>query len=103
MWYNIFIVEYNNSKGDEFMGVNRILVYDDMDGFYDCYFFNNYVDDKEVEKVILEVKKRLEGEWTLDDIREEIKKKFNVKEVVLFDNTGFGSCSTIEVNNLGRE
>ena len=61
------------------------------------------VDDKEVEKVILEVKKRLEGEWTLDDIREEIKKKFNVKEVVLFDNTGFGSCSTIEVNNLGRE
>lgn len=85
------------------MGVNRILVYDDMDGFYDCYLFNGYVDDKEVEKVILEVKNRLEGEWTLDDIRDEIRKKFDVKEIILFDNTGFGSCCTIEVNNLKGE
>lgn len=85
------------------MGANRILVYDDMDGFYDCYLFNGYVDDKEVEKVILEVKNRLEGEWTLDDIRKEITNRFNVKEVILFDNTGFGSCCTIEVNNLKGE
>lgn len=83
--------------------VNRILVYDDMDGFYDCYLFNDYVDNKEIENTILEVKNKLEGEWTLDDIREEIKNKFNVKEVILFDNTGFGACGTIEVNNVGRE
>lgn len=82
------------------MGINRILVYDDMDGFFDAYLFNTYVDDREVEKTIKEVKTRLEGEWTLDDIRQAITDKFDVKEVILFDNTGFGNCCTIEVNKI---
>lgn len=80
--------------------VNRILVYDDMDGFFDTYFFNEKVDYEEVKKVIAEVKTKLYCEWTLDDIREEIKKRFNVKEIILFDNTGFASCGTIEVNKI---
>ena len=80
--------------------VNRILVYDDMDGFFDIYFFNEKVDYEEVKKVIAEVKTKLYCEWTLDDIREEIKKRFNVKEIILFDNTGFAPCGTIEVNKI---
>lgn len=83
--------------------VDRILVYDDMDGFFDCYFFYGYVNYEEVEKAILKVKEEKEGEWTLDDIREEIQNRFNVKEVVLFDDTGFGSCGTIEVNEVKGE
>lgn len=82
------------------MGTNRILVYDDMDGFFDAYLFNICVDDREVEKTIKEVKTRLEGEWTLDNIRQAITDKFDVKEVILFDNTGFGNCCTIEVNKI---
>lgn len=82
------------------MGINRILVYDDMDGFFDAYLFNTCVDDREVEKTIKEVKTRLEGEWTLDNIRQAITDKFDVKEVILFDNTGFGNCCTIEVNKI---
>ena len=80
--------------------VNRILIYDDMDGFFDAYFFDTFVNEEEVEKTIIEVKKKLEGEWTLDDIRDAICEKFSVKEVILFDNTGFGNCSTVEVNKL---
>lgn len=80
--------------------VNRILIYDDMDGFFDAYFFDTFVNEEEVEKTIIEVKKKLEGEWTLDDIRNAICEKFSVKEVILFDNTGFGNCSTVEVNKL---
>lgn len=82
--------------------VDRILIYDEMDIFFDAYFFNTLVNEEEVRKVIAEVKTRLEGEWTLDDIRATIRKNFNVKEVVLFDNTGFGSCSVIEVNNVEK-
>ena len=80
--------------------VNRILIYDDMDGFFDAYFFDTFVNEEEAEKTIIEVKKKLEGEWTLDDIRNAICEKFSVKEVILFDNTGFGNCSTVEVNKL---
>lgn len=80
--------------------MDRILVYDDMDGFFDAYFFNEKVDYEEVKKVITEVKTKLYCEWTLDDIREEIKKRFNVKEIILFDNTGFAPCGTIEVNKV---
>lgn len=80
--------------------MDRILVYDDMDGFFDAYFFNEKVDYEEVKKVIAEVKTKLYCEWTLDDIREEIKKRFNVKEIILFDNTGFAPCGTIEVNKV---
>lgn len=80
--------------------VNRILVYDDMDGFFDAYFFNEKVNYEEVKKVIAEVKTKLYCEWTLDDIREEIKKRFNVKEIILFDDTGFAPCGTIEVNKI---
>ena len=80
--------------------VNKILIYDDMDGFFDAYFFDTFVNEEEVEKTIIEVKKKLEGEWTLDDIRNAICEKFSVKEVILFDNTGFGNCSTVEVNKL---
>lgn len=79
---------------------DRILVYDDMDGFFDAYFFNEMVNIDEVEKTIKQVKKEFEGEWTLDHIRKRIMADFNVKEVVLFDNTGFGNCSTIEVNKI---
>lgn len=80
--------------------VDRILIYDDMDGFFDAYFFNEMVNADDVEKTVKEVKKEFEGEWTLDHIRKRIMKKFNVKEVILFDNTGFGNCSTIEVNKI---
>ena len=80
--------------------MDRILIYDDMDGFFDAYFFNEKVDYEEVKKVIAEVKTKLYCEWTLDDIREEIKKRFNVKEIILFDNTGFAACGTIEVNKV---
>ena len=80
--------------------VDRILVYDDMDGFFDAYIFNERVNAEEVEQAIKEVKKEFEGEWTLDHIRKRITEKFKVKEVILFDNTGFGNCCTIEVNKL---
>lgn len=82
--------------------VDRILIYDNMDGYFDAYFFNTKVDYEEVEKTVLEVKEKLEGEWTLDDIRTEISNKFDVKEVILFDDTGFANCGTIEVNNLRK-
>ena len=82
--------------------MERILIYDDMDGFFDVYFFNGKVSYKEVEKVVKEVKTNLYGEWTLDDIREKIKKRFDVKEVILFDDTGFAPCGTIEVNKVGE-
>ena len=80
--------------------VDRILVYDDMDGFFDAYFFNEMVIAEEIEDTIKQVKKEFEGEWTLDHIRKRIIDTYNVKEVVLFDNTGFGSCCTIEVNKI---
>lgn len=83
--------------------MDRVLVYDDMDGFFDAYFFNEKVDYEEVKKVIAEVKIKLYCEWTLDDIREEIKKRFDVKEIILFDNTGFAPCGTIEVNKVKCE
>lgn len=83
--------------------VNRILVYDDMDEFFDAYFFNTPVNKEEIEKTIIEVKKSIEGEWTLDDIRKVICEKFNVKEVILFDNTGFANCGVIEVNSIKKQ
>ena len=83
--------------------VNRILVYDDMDEFFDAYFFNTPVNKEEIEKTIIEVKKSIEGEWTLDDIRKVICEKFNVKEVILFDNTGFANCGVIEVNSINKQ
>ena len=52
--------------------INRILIYDDIDGFFDAYFFDTFVNEEEVEKTIIEVKKKLEGEWTLDDIKNAI-------------------------------
>ena len=60
----------------------------------------HYTIMKNIKKVIAEVKTKLYCEWTLDDIREEIKKRFNVKEIILFDNTGFAPCGTIEVNKI---
>ena len=83
--------------------VNRILVYDDMDEFFDAYFFNTPVNKEEIEKTIIEVKKSIEGEWTLDDIRKVICEKFNVKEVILFDNTGFANSGVIEVNSINKQ
>lgn len=82
------------------MGVNRILVYDDMDGYFDAYFFNGVVNPEEIENEIKRIKTEMVGEWTLDNIRVAITEKFDVKDVVLFDNTGFGNCCTIEVNKL---
>ena len=80
--------------------VDRILIYDDMDGFFDAYFFNEMVNADEVEETVKQVKKDFEGEWTLDHIRKKMTEIFNIKEVVLFDNTGFGNCCTIEVNKI---
>ena len=36
--------------------VDRILIYDEMDNFFDAYFFNTLVNEEEVRKVIAEVK-----------------------------------------------
>lgn len=82
---------------------SRILVYDSMDGFFDAYIFNGLVDFEEVKKTISKVQEDKKYEWTLDDIREEIYNKFDVKNVILFDNTGFAPCMTIEVNELEKE
>lgn len=80
--------------------LDRVLIYDDMDGYYDVYIFNTLVDEQDIKKVILDVKTRLEGEWTLEDIQNAMKNKFDIKEIILFDNTGFARCGTIEVNKI---
>lgn len=80
--------------------VNRILVYDNMDGYYDAYFFTEYIEYDKIKNIIVKVKREKAGEWTLDDIRKEIGENFEIKDVVLFDNTGFAPCGTIEVNEI---
>lgn len=80
--------------------VDRILIYDKMDGYFDAYFFKEMIDIKEIKKVVMDTKEKLEDEWTLDDIRDAICENFDVKKIILFDNTGFDGCGVIEVNEI---
>lgn len=67
--------------------VNKFLVVDKSENYYDLYIFNEMVNSDEIKNTIRKVKKDLVGEWSLEDIETAIKNKFGNKleMVKLFD------------------
>ena len=72
------------------MRVDKYLLFDSEEGFYDVYFFEEEVDVEELKTLIKNHIKNTHdeldcGAWDLDTIKEEIKKHYKVKYVLLFD------------------
>jgi len=67
----------NNNKVDRFLLTN----YDDIN-YSDLVIFNNIETLEEIEKIIIEVKDKLPGEYTNEDILEELDNRFEIKEII---------------------
>lgn len=65
---------------------NHFMIYDDMENYFDIYIFNEAVNIKELKELIIKIKKENIGTWTLEMIEQEIRKKYNVKEVIFIDD-----------------
>ena len=65
---------------------NHFMIYDDMENYFDIYIFNEAVNIKELKELIIKIKKENIGTWTLEMIEQEIRKRYNVKEVIFIDD-----------------
>ena len=65
---------------------NHFMIYDDMENYFDIYIFNEAVNIKELKKLVIKIKKENIGTWTLEMIEQEIRKRYNVKEVIFIDD-----------------
>ena len=61
---------------------SHFMIYDDMENYFDIYIFNEAVNIKELKELIIKIKKENIGTWTLEMIEQEIRKRYNVKEVI---------------------
>ena len=72
--------------------MDRYLLRDDDENFYNVILFNEKIDTLELEELIKKHKEQNVGEWNIGTITDEINEKYNVKEILLFDyligNTG---------------
>ena len=65
---------------------SHFMIYDDMENYFDIYIFNEEVNIKELKELIIKIKKENVGTWTLEMIEQEIRKRYNVKEVIFIDD-----------------
>ena len=65
---------------------NHFMIYDDMENYFDIYIFNEEVNIKELKELVIKIKKENIGTWTLEMIEQEIRKRYNVKEVIFIDD-----------------
>ena len=65
---------------------NHFMIYDDMENYFDIYIFNEAVNIKELKELVIKIKKENVGTWTLEMIEQEIRKRYNVKEVIFIDD-----------------
>ena len=65
---------------------SHFMIYDDMENYFDIYIFNEEVNIKELKELVIKIKKENIGTWTLEMIEQEIRKKYNVKEVIFIDD-----------------
>lgn len=65
---------------------NHFMIYDDMENYFDIYIFNEAVNIKEIKELVTKIKKENVGTWTLEMIEQEIRKRYNVKEVIFIDD-----------------
>ena len=65
---------------------NHFMIYDDMENYFDIYIFNEAVNIKELKELVTKIKKENVGTWTLEMIEQEIRKRYNVKEVIFIDD-----------------
>ena len=77
---------------------NHFMIYDDMENYFDIYIFNEAVNIKELKELIIKIKKENIGTWTLEMIEQEIRKRYNVKEVIFIDDI---IDNYIKINEVG--
>ena len=65
---------------------SHFMIYDDMENYFDIYIFNAAVNIKELKELVIKIKKENIGTWTLEMIEQEIRKRYNVKEVIFIDD-----------------
>lgn len=65
--------------------MDRYLLRDDDENFYNVILFNEKIDTLELEELIKKHKEQNVGEWNIGTITDEINEKYNVKEILLFD------------------
>ena len=65
---------------------SHFMIYDDMENYFDIYIFNEAVNIKELKELVIKIKKENIGTWTLEMIEQEIRKRYNVKEVIFIDD-----------------
>ena len=63
------------------MKISKFILQDNVDKYFqDLIIFEEPVEEEELEKVINNIKKKLMGEYSFDDIYFEIKNNFKIKE-----------------------
>lgn len=63
------------------MKITKFVLQDNIDKYFqDLIIFEEPVEEEELEKVINNIKKKLMGEYSFDDIYFEIKNNFKIKE-----------------------
>lgn len=63
------------------MKITKFILQDNIDKYFqDLIIFEEPVEEEELEKVINNIKKKLMGEYSFDDIYFEIKSNFKIKE-----------------------
>ena len=77
---------------------NHFMIYDDMENYFDIYIFNEAVNIKELKELVIKIKKENIGTWTLEMIEQEIRKRYNVKEVIFIDDI---IDNYIKINEVG--
>ena len=77
---------------------SHFMIYDDMENYFDIYIFNEAVNIKELKELIIKIKKENIGTWTLEMIEQEIRKRYNVKEVIFIDDI---IDNYIKINEVG--
>lgn len=77
---------------------SHFMIYDDMENYFDIYIFNEAVNIKELKELIIKIKKENVGTWTLEMIEQEIRKRYNVKEVIFIDDI---IDNYIKINEVG--
>lgn len=65
---------------------SHFMIYDDMENYFDIYIFNEAVNIKELKELVIKIKKENIETWTLEMIEQEIRKRYNVKEVIFIDD-----------------
>lgn len=83
------------------MKSNHYLIVDNQEGYYDAYLFNEEVDVEELDEFVKYYKKSTIDElgnplWNLEDLEQEIRKFYNVKEVIGFES----EFNATEINEL---